>query len=193
MQLLNDIDQYALVDAVVAKAARIKMVKHLWSLTPEYSPVMLFSDKVSHQAKESMITKLLECKPPGNVEPKLNRFGVGYGKPKFPNENTISDAKQDISALLNESSWLMFKLLDLEQTFLSVSRLPIDQFCQSPAYKHCKHQIKSIKAVNDCAERGVKLCADFIGSSKNESMFQYTLQTVEEHRSNVPNLRSIRT
>ena len=46
-----------------------------------------------------------------------------------------------------------------------------------------------LQVVNDVAERGVKLCNDFIGSSRDEERFQNILQVVENHRKAQPNQR----
>ena len=43
--------------------------------------------------------------------------------------------------------------------------------------------------VNDAAESGVKLCHDYIKSSKQESVLQNILQVVENVRARVPDMR----
>ena len=43
--------------------------------------------------------------------------------------------------------------------------------------------------VNDAAERGVKLCHDYINSSKQKGVLQNILQVVENVRARVPDMR----
>ena len=43
--------------------------------------------------------------------------------------------------------------------------------------------------MNDAAERGVKLCSDFLRMAKKEENLQKILQVVESHHKKVPNLR----
>ena len=43
--------------------------------------------------------------------------------------------------------------------------------------------------VNDAAEIGVKLCHDYIKSSKQEGVLQNILQVVENVRARVPDMR----
>ena len=49
--------------------------------------------------------------------------------------------------------------------------------CES--FLNAKNVINGLRVVNDAAERGVKLCQDFIGQSKSEEKMQSILQVVE--------------
>ena len=42
--------------------------------------------------------------------------------------------------------------------------------------------IEALNVINDCAERGVKLSADFLSTTKTEKHYQNVLQVVEEDR-----------
>lgn len=48
----------------------------------------------------------------------------------------------------------------------------------------------NMAVVNDSAERGVKLCHDFLDSAKDEARLQNILQVVENNRASNPNQRS---
>ena len=50
-----------------------------------------------------------------------------------------------------------------------------------------------MSVVNDAAKRGVKLSSDFVTSSRNEDTYQDNLQTIDEDRKQVPNLRIMNT
>ena len=44
-----------------------------------------------------------------------------------------------------------------------------------------------MQVVNDIAEKGVKLCHDFIRVSKDETWFQKILEVAKNHRNACPN------
>ena len=50
--------------------------------------------------------------------------------------------------------------------------------------------VVNLAVTNDAAERGVKLCADFKDSAINEASLQTVLQTVENERAELPNIRN---
>ena len=58
-----------------------------------------------------------------------------------------------------------------------------------PSYISSKTKINAFYVINDCAERRVKLSADFTGAAKSEEHFQNVLQVVEMDRKERPNLR----
>ena len=51
-------------------------------------------------------------------------------------------------------------------------------------------KIKTLKVVNDIAERMVKLTSDFLPLAKDEDNFQDFLQVVVKNRQGLPNLRA---
>ena len=57
------------------------------------------------------------------------------------------------------------------------------------SYVSSKTKIKAINVISDCAERGVKMSADFIDAAKSEEHFQNVLQVVESDRKERPNLQ----
>ena len=58
------------------------------------------------------------------------------------------------------------------------------------SYQHSKAIVKRQNVVNDGVERGVKLSTDFAQDAKSENHFQNLLQTVEDNRKQVPDLRN---
>ena len=49
--------------------------------------------------------------------------------------------------------------------------------------------VNKFQVVNEAAERGVKLCHDFLNVARDERSFQEVLQVVENDRRRVPNQR----
>ncbi len=69
-----------------------------------------------------------------------------------------------------------FRILGIDSIFI---KKPVEEWCQLNGYLRNMEVINSLRVVNDAAERGVKLCSDFIGSAKKESKLQHILQVVE--------------
>ena len=71
----------------------------------------------------------------------------------------------------------------------SFSHIPVEFWNDSKSYCYAKKLISAICVVNDAAERGVKLCHDFLNLSKKENNLQNILQVVEKARRETPNQR----
>ena len=130
-----------------------------------------------------MYLKVLDRDEDGDLEFKFKeRYGSWYGKPSFP-EDTDS---YDISDYLGPDSLGFFITLGLDLDFLEESA---DTWENSDSYKDAKAAVKSLYVVNDAAERGVKISADFIDSARLEQRYQTILQVAENDRNIVPNQR----
>ena len=70
--------------------------------------------------------------------------------------------------------------------------LPIQEWSDSLSVQDGPKIIYSLKCVNDCAEPGVKLGADFLAAAKTEKRYQNILQVVENHCKVLPNQRKIK-
>ena len=94
-----------------------------------------------------------------------NRHGSGFGKslpPQIPQEpNIATDLTQFEGTDLLAFFFLMLKL-DLD--FLSA---PSSEWSFSKKYNSAKEVADAICVENDAAERGVKLCCDYINSTHN--------------------------
>ena len=91
----------------------------------------------------------------------------------------------DISDYLGPDSIGFFTRLGLDLNFLEHD---VDSWEELESYQEALKAVKHLKVVNDAAERGVKLTADFMGAAKKEK-FQKVLQVVENDRRLVPNQR----
>ena len=68
----------------------------------------------------------------------MNRFCTGFGKHVYPDIRSFDLSSTDLAEFVGPDSWMFFALLQIDTEFL---QLPV---------------------VNDAAERGVKLAADFL-------------------------------
>lgn len=156
---------------------------HLWYLTAELVPVALWSNKVSEDARRDLADKLLAIKPDAVLLSPQQRFGTGFGKPRFPTSITLTTTLAD---LVTTDSWYVFHLLQLDPQFLTED---VAAWPSSATYQSSLINLRTLNLVNDCAERGVKLSSDFLSSAKGEEHYQNVLQVVEQDRKRQQNLR----
>lgn len=167
-------------DSVVSKAALTALSRHMWYLTEELVPLSLFS-KMKDEVKEKIRIKLLTYE---KLTAAMKRKGTEYGKPQFPPIPTSPD--QDLTNFIGQDSWMFFHILKLDTSFLE---LPAKDWANDPAYNSCKEIVSNLCVVNDAAERGVKLCYDFLPTAKKDKKLQEVLQVVENSRNKLPNMR----
>ena len=65
----------------------------------------------------------------------------------------------------------------------------VENWNSMDGYNQAMDKLKAIHAVNDSAERAVKMTTDFLNKAKTEEHFQNVLQVVEKDRKTNPNLR----
>ena len=183
LQFFKNLLQYSQVSALISKSAVKAFERHLWYLTAEMVPLALFSSKVPAEHKASLATSLLAVKTSGPCTHPNDRYGSGFGKPKFPEKIT---PRTTLSELVGPDSWYFFHILQLDPAFLTTD---VSTWPAHPAYKEALINLEAINVVNDSAERNVKLSTDFIGSARSEEHYQNVLQVVEADRKEKPNLR----
>src|SRR6218665_3025911 len=104
---------------------------------------------------------------------------LGQSPPKH--SNSISDLmKKPTPPPLPDSTFLNKDVSELESS---------DEYLD---YLGAITSIESLNAVNDGAERGVKLSSDCLSASKSEEYYQDVLQVVEQDRHRKSNLRKLR-
>lgn len=167
----------------MASSALKAFSRHLWYLTGELIPLALFSSNTPAHECRLLADQLLQKRPDTPRQLPENRFGTGFGKPRFPTEVNLGSKLADF---VTEDSWFFFHVLKLEAGFLS---LDVSEWPESEFYKNALINVGAINVVNDSAERGVKLSSDFLAAARGEEHYQNVLQVVEENRKMRPNLR----
>ena len=94
---------------------------------------------------------------------------------------------QDLSRFIGPGSIEFFEIAQLTNSFLSE---PVASWELSLHYHETRKTILNLAVTNDAAERGVNFCADFIDSARKENTLQTVLQTVENERARLPNIRN---
>ena len=182
LKLYKNLLAYQAVDATISAAALRAFQRHEWYLTAEMVPLALFSELVPDEEKRATADAMLALKPSEPLTRPADRFGHGFGKPRFP------DLQPDTSlhGLVSPDSWFTSFRLDLNLDFLPT---PAAEWTGSKAFRSDADNICSLNVTNDCAERGVKLSTDFTEAARTDDHFQNILQVVEDHRHKRPNLR----
>lgn len=129
----------------------------------------LFDDRVTVEEKRLMVTAHRENDgsedPPKRISPFTQPLTKG------------------LNDLVTKSTHTLLKLLDLQEEFFDHD--PSD-WGRLESYKRNQEVARSVKVVNDLAERGVALIQEFNSSlTRNEEQKQFLLQVIEEHRKTI--------
>lgn len=92
-----------------------------------------------------------------------------------------------MSDFISVKSKNIFSRLKVDSSFLQES---VSSWEENAAYVEAKKKFLSLKAVNDIAERAVKLIQDFHGLiTADEEQKQFLLRCVQEHRKMYPDCK----
>ncbi len=183
LTLYHHLQAYKAVDEGIAASAIKALERHRWYLTGEMLPLALFSSKVPNDDKRALARVILEHKPTDlHMHIPEQRFGTGFGKPKFP---TLLPTTS-LADLANKDCWFGMHQLHIDPEFMS---LDVTEWATNAAFKKSEVNVRAMNVVNDCAECGVKLTSDFVAVARKEQHLQNVLQAVEHDRNQQPNLR----
>lgn len=201
---------YKKIDNDVAVAALEAFNRHLWYLTEEMVPLSLFSDKVSlfpyfiiifhiYYDKVSLFSlfsdislfsdKVSDCEKTKIAKTILKNIKENcehdIGFPQFP----LLKQSTCLTDLIGPKSIILLNLFgysNQDDGWLAKS----PKFWKANTnFKHMFEHIKSLKSVNDTAERAVKLSQDFAKSiTKDEEQKEFLLCAVEHHRKVLPRI-----
>ena len=180
VKLINTLLEYQQTDPTVATAALKAFSNHMWYLTEELVPLSLFSSSTSDETKQLLVD---EIKKHSESSSRCKKVGTDFGKPCFPE---IPTKKVCLKTFVGPDSWAFFRIAKINPSFLEV---PITDWNSNTDFKAGKEIVSNLCVVNDSAERGVKLCHDFLDSAKKEGNLQSVLQVVENTRNKLPNQR----
>ena len=81
---------------------------------------------------------------------------------------------------MGSKSYMLFSILGVDYMWLSKD--PRD-WQEDTEYKKAEQFVRTVKTVNDCAERGVKMISEYAAIlTKNEKVRDWLLQGVETNR-----------
>ena len=145
------------------------LANHGWYLVPQMIPFSLFSSKLDEDSKSRLAARILsfEDKKPSSYP---------LEKPVFP---TITPTTQLVD-LVAPDSFMFFHILGVNYEWLMVSPSKWEDY---DSYKEARDYVRTVKVVNDCAERGVKMISDYaMILTMDEDMRVELLQGVELNR-----------
>lgn len=183
---LNDLDfiklliDYKDVSPSISQTALKTIGRHLWYLSAELIPLVLFSQRVSVDEKNSLAACLRQLMEKSSDDQKEERCIRSTNDPSALHNVTLKD-------FVTSSSLLFFNALLLPTNFLMTDA---STWQQTPSFQKATAVVSSLKVVNDCAERGIALASSFNSSlTKSEEEKQYLLQIVEQHRKEFPDAK----
>ena len=89
-------------------------------------PLALWGSKVPDIERRALADRILAVKPDTEVLKPQTRFGMGFGKPKFPKTITLTSTLADFAGI---DSWYTFHLLQLNQhVFLLLQVVLLHEF-----------------------------------------------------------------
>ena len=182
MMFINAIMVYSNINDDCSNAALKGISNHLWYLTEELVPLSLFSNAVDDNMKQKMANKLLSQEK----QFFASRHGNSHGKPNQPAMPSELNTESDLTIYVGPSSWSFFQATACSTDFMYK---PVTEWENDHNYIKARHIVENMAVVNDAAERGVKLCHDFLDSARKEDRLQDILQVVENDRSANPNQR----
>jgi hypothetical protein len=166
LNLLHILEAYVTVDKRVAETALAKQKNHLWYLSEDLVGLSIFSDLVEPQEKRNIIAAFK--KPERKKD--LRRV----------NAKSTNFTSKSLSDFATKRSLNLFKALKIPVALLNCDP---GAWEQHEDYKLARGKVSSMRVVNDCAERAVKLATDVnLKLTKDEEQQQLVYQVVEHHR-----------
>lgn len=171
LRLYRELVSYKRVDKSAAEAALRVLRRHVWYLRPQLVVFSLFSKETTLTEKAAISVKLL-------VTPRTDDFDSSEVESAL-----LLDETTVLADLVDDSSWLLFEVASVGHEWL---QKPPTEWNQDAGYNIMKGFVETVKVTNDVAERGIALLKDFAGKTKTEPQFQWLLQAVERHRTQLP-------
>ena len=171
LELLKAVLKYEDIHPNISKAVVKKLSNNLWYLSEELAALALFDSEVETAVKREMVSAMKE--EDGLEEPQ-KRIKVDL--------KSLPD--KTLAQFVTKQSVQLLEKLNLSYGFLDVDP---EEWPARADYQEASDVIRSLKVVNDYAERGVALIQEYNGLlTHNEEQFQFLMQVVEQHRHMFP-------
>ncbi|CAL9702276.1 unnamed protein product [Knipowitschia caucasica] len=170
LQLLKDLDAYKTQHPEISKIAVKKLQGHLWYLSEELVALAFFDDEVRPETKVKMVQSL------NNVSDQIPM------KRATVDCSVIQEKKLEDFVTFNTRRF--FSITGLPSHFLQNS---VSEWEHDDEFKTIKSTVRSMKVVNDIAERGVALMDEYNRLHTNkEEQKQFLLLVVHKYRHKYP-------
>lgn len=168
LQLLKAIHNYG--DSGISQVAMKKFLGHLWYLSEELVALAFFDDSLSTDAKHKMVNNL---KNAGIENP-----------PKRATVDLQTVETKELEDFVSANTSRFFEVTGLPCDFLSKDPT---QWEEDDNYRSVRATVRSMRVVNDIAERGVALMDEYnLLHTNDEEQKQFLLLTVKNYRQQYP-------
>ena len=134
----------------------------------------LFSNRLTDDEKSRMAARIITFSPPAEFP---------LGKPQFQELTR----KTELWDLCGPNSYMLFNILGTDSDWLHLSP---EEWKESSQYREMEEYVRTVKVVNDLAERGIKLISDYSQILTKDNQTRVTLlQGVEMSRKIHPNFK----
>lgn len=177
--LLRCLLDYQEIDKDISERALVKFSNHLWYFNAELVALVFFDPSISDEEKSEMANKVL-------TQTETETENSRIVNPKFRRHQLEELVNAGLSGLITKGTMNFFERFQINADFL---REPPSSWPENIHFKEGLGIVKSLKVVNDVAERGVKLITDFNNLLTNdEEQKQYVLQVVHKCRKLYPDV-----
>ena len=145
LNLFKSVYDYMEVDGPMAVETREVLSRHGWYTTQQTVVYSLFSIRLTNNEKSRMAARILTFSSPEEYP---------LGKPEFQELTR----KTELSDLIGPNSYMLFTILGTDYYWLQLSP---DKWGDIDDYKEMEEYVRTVKVVNDAAERGIKLISDY--------------------------------
>ena len=200
---LQTIRNYRSTNEKISHAAVKKFCNHLWYLSPDLLLFSLFDPNVPLLIEKRMRDKLLTCREEEEREgseelddqledtddsnEEVSRPEKRPRRLQLNCKDVDKVCKKNFAELISGYSLRFFKILNIDSEFLKEE---LDKWPENEAFQSICSQLKTLRVVNDVAERGIKLISEYNDVlCKDESQKQYLVQTVQMYRQQYPDAR----
>src|SRR6218665_267973 len=96
LKLFHSFLQYKLLNADISAVAVRAFTRHLWYLAAELVYLALWSKNGLDTDRRALADRLLAVKPAADLKSPQDRYGLGFGKLKFPDSITAKTTLADL-------------------------------------------------------------------------------------------------
>jgi len=174
LDFLRNLKAYEDINSAISKAAVTKFSGHLWYVSEELVALALFDSVISTDTKRAMARVISEVEGTENPPKRIKIV-----------TNSIKDMA--LTNFVTTNTMNFCRCLDITTDFLQADP---DTWNSRDDYKRALEITRSLKVVNDTAERGVALIEEYNSLLTNdEEQKQYLLQVVQDHRRRFPDAK----
>lgn len=171
--LLKNLKKFENINKAMSKKALSKFLGHLWYLSEELVALAFFDDEVSVESKQKMVIALNEEGP--DYSPKRITLDLSHIEEK------------NIEDFVTSNTLRFFRILGIPSAFLQKEP---GLWEEDEDYKASREIVRSMRVVNDIAERGVALIEEFNKLiTIDEEQKQFLLLVVKNFRQKYPDTK----